>query len=195
MSSHNRWMNYFDPDAMLPLPESESQDETENQPIGSRAPKGKGISGGNSSATSSNKIQIGDLVTMTIVDVFETDSEGRLLSYCPTFDNRSVTKTNPTVEKVIKESTRVKQTVNTMRRTETAKVVEQTASRFFSIAGKAAFNVGGMVKRNIEDQLATKHSNGAANRQESDFIIPPAAGMLMDGDATNGASQSERISV
>lgn len=32
----------------------------------------------------------GDLVTMTIVDVFETDCEGKLLSYCPTFDNRAV---------------------------------------------------------------------------------------------------------
>ena len=32
----------------------------------------------------------GDLVTMTIVDVFETDCDGKLLSYCPTFDNRAV---------------------------------------------------------------------------------------------------------
>ena len=44
----------------------------------------------------------GDLVTMTIVDVFETDVDGRLLSYCPTFDNRDVRKTPEHIEMLIK---------------------------------------------------------------------------------------------
>ena len=35
-------------------------------------------------------VQFEDLVTMTIIDVFETDYDGKLLSYCPTFDNRQV---------------------------------------------------------------------------------------------------------
>jgi hypothetical protein len=38
------------------------------------------------------QLSCGDLVTLTIVDVFETDNCGKLLSYCPTFDNRSVQK-------------------------------------------------------------------------------------------------------
>ena len=45
-----------------------------------------------------NHLQVGDLVSMTVVDVFETDNQGKLLSYCPTFDNRVVTKTHPTTE-------------------------------------------------------------------------------------------------
>jgi len=49
-------------------------------------------------------LQIGDLVTLTIVDVFETDNQGKLLSYCPTFDNRDVRKTNQTTETIRKSS-------------------------------------------------------------------------------------------
>lgn len=49
-------------------------------------------------------LQIGDLVTLTIVDVFETDNQGKLLSYCPTFDNRAVRKTNQASETLRKSS-------------------------------------------------------------------------------------------
>ena len=52
----------------------------------------------------SPSLQIGDLVSMTIVDVFETDNQGKLLSYCPTFDNRAVFKTNPATERIRKSS-------------------------------------------------------------------------------------------
>jgi hypothetical protein len=43
-------------------------------------------------------LEVGDLVHMTIVDVFETDNNGRLLSYCPTFDNRDIRKTTLATE-------------------------------------------------------------------------------------------------
>mmetsp|Transcript_1618 Transcript_1618/g.3975 ORF Transcript_1618/g.3975 Transcript_1618/m.3975 type:complete len:402 (-) Transcript_1618:149-1354(-) len=49
-------------------------------------------------------LQVGDLVSMTIVDVFETDNQGKLLSYCPTFDNRAVIKTNQAKETIRKSS-------------------------------------------------------------------------------------------
>jgi hypothetical protein len=52
------------------------------------------------------KLQVGDLVTMTIVDVFETDNQGKLLSYCPTFDNRAVYKTSPASETIRKSSSK-----------------------------------------------------------------------------------------
>ena len=39
---------------------------------------------------------------MTIVDVFETDVDGKLLSYCPTFDNWDVRKTPEHIEMLIK---------------------------------------------------------------------------------------------
>jgi hypothetical protein len=53
---------------------------------------------------SAPSLQVGDLVSMTIVDVFETDNQGKLLSYCPTFDNRAVVKTNQTAETIRKSS-------------------------------------------------------------------------------------------
>mmetsp|Transcript_18794 Transcript_18794/g.46568 ORF Transcript_18794/g.46568 Transcript_18794/m.46568 type:complete len:384 (+) Transcript_18794:1153-2304(+) len=59
-------------------------------------------------------LQVGDLVSLTIIDVFETDNQGKLLSYCPTFDNRAVTKTNQATETIKKGS-----------------------GRFFSMLGKA----------------------------------------------------------
>jgi hypothetical protein len=43
---------------------------------------------------------------MTVVDVFETDNQGKLLSYCPTFDNRAIHKTNQTTESLRKNSSK-----------------------------------------------------------------------------------------
>ncbi len=62
----------------------------------------------------------GDLVTMTIVDVFETDCDGKLLSYCPTFDNRAVFKTDPRVENFKKTSYKVKKNINIVANSQTA---------------------------------------------------------------------------
>ena len=55
-----------------------------------------------------SSIHFGDLVTMTIVDVFESDETGKLLSYCPTFDNRSVKKTYHTTEQIRRQSSKMK---------------------------------------------------------------------------------------
>jgi hypothetical protein len=43
-----------------------------------------------SSSPDQSSLQMGDLVTLTIVDVFETDNQGKLLSFCPTFDNKKI---------------------------------------------------------------------------------------------------------
>jgi hypothetical protein len=59
---------------------------------------------GEDSQPEQSALQIGDLVTLTIVDVFETDNQGKLLSYCPTFDNRAVRKTNQASETIRKSS-------------------------------------------------------------------------------------------
>jgi len=184
-------MNHFDPEAIYPSLDAETMDDKENNSVDS--PARIENAGAPISSTSSSKIQLGDLVTMTIVDVFETDSDGRLLSYCPTFDNRCVSKTNPTVEKVIKESTRVKHTVSTMRRTETAKMVEQTASRFFNLAGKAAVNVGGLVKRNIEDQIMTKPKNCSHNNAPNNYQIAPATGTMINGNSAPSSHKEEEL--
>ena len=70
---------------------------------------------------------MGDLVTMTIVDVFETDTDGRLLSYCPTFDNRNIKKTMKTAEQLRKGGSKV---------VAVAKVVAKSdaAARFNSVS-------------------------------------------------------------
>ena len=58
-------------------------------------------------ATNNNTqaLQMGDLVGMTIVDVFESDHSGKLLSYCPTFDNRNIYKMDRTTYQIKKHTT------------------------------------------------------------------------------------------
>jgi len=60
-------------------------------------------------STDSSDFDFGDLVTMTIIDVFETDVNGKLLSYCPTFDNRAVHKTPETIERIRKGASQLKE--------------------------------------------------------------------------------------
>jgi len=76
-----------------------------------------------------DNIHFGDLVTMTIVDVFETDCDGKLLSYCPTFDNRAVYKTAQRVERIRKGSTMIKKNINVVASSPAAARVNKV--RFF----------------------------------------------------------------
>lgn len=59
-------------------------------------------------------------MTMTIVDVFETDCDGKLLSYCPTFDNRAIYKTDQRVERLRKSSSKIKRNINIVANSQTA---------------------------------------------------------------------------
>jgi hypothetical protein len=70
-----------------------------------------------------NTLQLGDLVTMTIVDVFETDNQGKLLSYCPTFDNRAIFKTHQTAETIRKSSTKLLALLGRAKNSQVAKLV------------------------------------------------------------------------
>lgn len=112
------WMNEFLPD-----------------PIGDTTTAISPSSSTSMSSNKSNRIQFGDLVTMTIVDVFETDLDGKLLSYCPTFDNRSVCKTIAAVETFRKETHKIVERVNIVRQSETGKKVERVR-RFFVLSGR-----------------------------------------------------------
>jgi len=73
------------------------------------------------------QLQAGDLVTMTIVDVFETDNQGKLLSYCPTFDNRAVHKTNPATETIRKSSSKLLTLLGKVQNSEAAKGIMSRA--------------------------------------------------------------------
>ena len=68
--------------------------------------------GFSSNSNGTSLFVFGDLVTMTIYDIFETDETGRLLSYAPTFDNKSVTKTSHTSETIRKQSNKMKTRIN-----------------------------------------------------------------------------------
>ena len=93
----------------------------------------------------------GDLVTMTIIDVFETDSDGKLLSYCPTFDNRAVHKTKVSVERFKKSATQFKQRMGVIAQSPAGKRVNKAAGRVGRIGMTAALRVGSMVKSKIEE--------------------------------------------
>ena len=79
-----------------------------------------------------DELHMGDLVAMTIVDVFETDTDGRLLSYCPTFDNRAIRRTMKTAEQLRKGGSKVKAV---------AKVVAKShaAARFNSVSASMPY--------------------------------------------------------
>lgn len=74
-----------------------------------------------------DRLQVGDLVTMTIVDVFETDNQGKLLSYCPTFDNRAIHKTHATAETLRKSSNRVISALQKAQKSKLARLVMNQA--------------------------------------------------------------------
>jgi hypothetical protein len=83
----------------------------------------------NSNDATVNTLHVGDLVTMTIVDVFETDSSGKLLSYCPTFDNRAISKTHPTTETLRKGGTQLMSLLGKAQNSKTAtSLVKQAKS-------------------------------------------------------------------
>ncbi len=65
---------------------------------------------------------------MTIVDVFETDCDGKLLSYCPTFDNRAIYKTDQTVERLRKSSSKIKRNIHIVANSQTAARVNKVGS-------------------------------------------------------------------
>ena len=78
-----RWMNKFSPASAF---QSSEDVNTASSATNNAA------AGGDTNSPDTD-FDFGDLVTMTIIDVFETDNDGKLLSYCPTFDNRAVHKT------------------------------------------------------------------------------------------------------
>ena len=108
-----RWMNKFPPNYNVVLDNSHTT-TTNTDDTGSN---------NNNNASDTTEIMqedtdfdFGDLVTMTIIDVFETDQNGRLLSYCPTFDNRAVHKTQEVVERVRKGASHLMDRVEVVRK-------------------------------------------------------------------------------
>ena len=104
-----------------------------------------------------DELHVGDLVTMTIVDVFETDADGKLLSYCPTFDNRAIYKTTQKVEQIRKSSTKLVENVNKVKQSKTAERVNQAASLLSKLGMKAAGTVKDAVEKKMEEKRRQQH--------------------------------------
>lgn len=99
-----------------------------------------------------DELHMGDLVTMTIVDVFETDTDGRLLSYCPTFDNRAIRKTMKTAEQLRKGGSKVKAVAKVVAKSHAAarfNSVSRVEMRLFDIARLINCKVPGMMACHI----------------------------------------------
>ncbi|KAL9189287.1 hypothetical protein ACHAXT_011777 [Thalassiosira profunda] len=91
----------------------------------------------------------GDLVTMTIIDVFETDATGKLLSYCPTFDNRAVHKTPETIERLRKGATQVRETMEYVAQSPVGKGAVRYAGKSWAVGVRSAMVVGHVVRNRI----------------------------------------------
>ena len=123
-----RWMNKFsfldDEAAVPPATSSTTTTSLTHHPSSSSSSTSSSDENAGRSATD---FDFGDLVTMTIVDVFETDSDGKLLSYCPTFDNRAVHKTQEVTERIRKGASLVKERMEVVARSPAGKSVNKVS--------------------------------------------------------------------
>lgn len=105
-----------------------------------------------------NQLQVGDLVSMTIVDVFETDNQGKLLSYCPTFDNRAVHKTHATAETLRRGGSQIMSLLGRAQKSKTAEIILRNAR-----------SVAKSVKQKVDEAVhnyQSPHRSGAPNNQQ-----------------------------
>ncbi|GAX10330.1 hypothetical protein FisN_3Lh537 [Fistulifera solaris] len=135
-----------------------------------------------------NQLQIGDLVTMTIVDVFETDNQGKLLSYCPTFDNRAVYKTHQTTETLRRGGSHLMSMLGKARNSQTAetifrnaKVVAQTVTKkvgdavttYSNNKSPARLNTC-TTQRSSTDSQDLRFDSMSTTQNNSSFAQPPS---------------------
>ena len=132
----------------------------------SRSPSTSNGESPNKTTASASDLGFGDLVTMTIVDVFETDSSGRLLSYCPTFDNRSVRRTNENVERMRKTVTQVDDAVGAFVRSPAGKIASAAVGQAGRMSMRAAVVVGNAVRNQVRHQLKSGGEEGGDDDSE-----------------------------
>lgn len=112
-----------------------------------------------------SRLQMEDLVSLVIVDVFETDNQGRLLSYCPTFDNRAVQKTNKTSETLRKSSSKFFSMLGRAQKAVAKSDVTKKASAQLSKMeiGKHAKNVAESMIHRVDEAV---HSYNSPSRKQ-----------------------------
>lgn len=112
-------------------------------------------------------LQVGDLVTLTIVDVFETDNQGKLLSYCPTFDNRKVTKTNQAAETLRKSSSKFFSMLGQAHKAVAKSEVNRRASAQLTKMGlmQSARTIAENMKHRVDEAVHQMNSPGRQLKQ------------------------------
>lgn len=108
-------------------------------------------------------LQMGELVSMTIVDVFETDNNGKLLSYCPTFDNRDIRKTTQAAEAIRKSSTKIMSQWSVISNSQAAMKINEAAKYGFYAAGRVAESV----KSTVDERFGTVSTVGSPKREHA----------------------------
>ena len=161
----------------------------------------EGIQEGSSEEEAS--LQVGDLVTLTVVDVFETDNQGKLLSYCPTFDNRAIRKTNQTTETIRKSSKQIFNILGKAKKAVEKSEVNKKASEQISRMGlmQHAKNVAGNVMHKVDEAVQQMNSptrGSSTNAEEGDkevmdAIEPEKAISTADHGTSDGAATVQRI--
>jgi hypothetical protein len=122
-------------------------------------------------ATEQSSLQMGDLVTLTVVDVFETDNQGKLLSYCPTFDNKKIKKTNPASETIRKSSQKLFSMMGRAQKAVAKSEVNKRASAQLHKMGliQHARNVAENVKHRVGEavhQMNSPHKSKKGGNEE-----------------------------
>ncbi|KAL7429928.1 hypothetical protein ACHAXM_001924 [Skeletonema potamos] len=134
---------------------------------------------GDEEGPNNTDFDFGDLVTMTIIDVFETDVDGRLLSYCPTFDNRAVHKTQEAVERIRKGASQIKQRMEVVKKSPAGQSAQHVAEDLGKRGLSAAFKGFNLVKNRIETEI---HNRQHPKSEEK----PSVAVSTASSDAVGG---------
>jgi len=135
-----------------------------------------------SPASAVESLHMGDLVTMTIVDVFETDTDGRLLSYCPTFDNRNIKKTMKTAEQLRKGGSKVVAVAKVVAKSHAAARFNSAAVLVTRLSLKAAVQVKDSVVKRIDDEM----QKAAATKQGTHIDVGESEEGIDDSQAKAG---------
>ena len=144
------------------------------------------------SSAEESSLEVGDLVTLTIVDVFETDNQGKLLSYCPTFDNRAIRKTNQTTEKIRKSSKQIFSILGKAKKAVEKSEVNKKASEQISKMGlmQHAKNVAGNVFTKVDEAVQQMNSNSPSKKSKEDNNETDTAA---ENDTSGDAAAVHRI--
>jgi len=182
-----RWMNKFPPNYNVMLDNSYTTTNTDD--TGSN--NDKNASDTTEVMQEDTDFDFGDLVTMTVIDVFETDQNGKLLSYCPTFDNRAVHKTQEVVERVRKGASHLMDRVEVVRKNPASQKAIKAASHFSMKKYTQAITVGNILKHKIEEEIHKRNNNNNNQSSNEESSLDAVAGTDVGDDQDDVLGEGE----